>query len=421
MHSVFAGDQRPAMMERGQIRRPTTLIDPSSLQRPISQHMNSHDSSEFGLLRRGSRNSKPLLNFDNDTPGGPDLTAGSRMTAAKSVFGVDTLWEREVAKLKEIEALEKQEAEERRIREEAANAKKAQKKKKKKKSDKEEANTGFLAETDKKIQFLSPIAADSPILPDIPRMAARRRTDIPSPGDNSDGESSSSEVDMPVNPRDTAGAQAWISDDEEPANQRKTSVGLNRLEHDRAPQPTMQEQDSSDDDIPLSAAIERVARKLTMASNRSDDTEDEDKPLAALLNKSDAAAAPSLPNLSAFANEDQEDNEPLGIRASRFLPTAGDDDDRPLALHPQQQRRTQYQMLAQQQQAMYQAQLRNTMAFGAPPSMFGPAFSPFTPPLQPFMAPMMATPVSPPQQLEEVVKFGRVDRWRRDVAVEGEE
>ncbi|KAF8076369.1 hypothetical protein FPV67DRAFT_1664650 [Lyophyllum atratum] len=120
---TFTGDQRPSMMARGSNQRLSTFIDPAALQsRPTSQHMPSFGSqgSQQALGRRNSANIKPLLNFEED-----DKVA---------VFGVDTLWEKEMVKLKEIEAREKQEAEERKIREEAEEATKKKKTKRKGKS-----------------------------------------------------------------------------------------------------------------------------------------------------------------------------------------------------------------------------------------------------------------------------------------------
>ena len=107
------------MMHRAPMQRSSTLIDPESLkQRPISQHMDSFQSAPSNLQRR-----KTLINFDEEIPGAPrgqNLTvnhnANQNMSSSKSVFGVDTLWEREMTKLKEMEAREKAEAEEMRKR-----------------------------------------------------------------------------------------------------------------------------------------------------------------------------------------------------------------------------------------------------------------------------------------------------------------
>ena len=92
-----------------------------------------------------------------------------------------------------------------------------------------------------------------------------------------------------------------------------------------------------------------------------------------------------------------------------------DDDDRPLGMHPKAQRKTQFNMLAQQQFMQNQFQ----SPFGMAPAPFvGAPFTPFGPPAPP-MAPMMMMPPQPPALPQDAAKFGRVDRWRHDVAVEG--
>jgi len=84
----------------------------------------------------------------------------------------------------------------------------------------------------------------------------------------------------------------------------------------------------------------------------------------------------------------------------------------PLAYHPEQQRRSQYHMMAQaaqqqqQQQMMMQAHMHNSMFF-SPQPMMGSGF--FGPPM------VMQAPAAP---MHDEAKYGLVDRWRRDVAVE---
>ncbi|KAF7355282.1 hypothetical protein MSAN_01444500 [Mycena sanguinolenta] len=117
---VFTGDARPSMMARPQAQRRSTLIDPASLQdrpdsmgRPLTQHMDSFGSQP--ALGQNAGNG-PLLKFDDgDKMLRPGMT---RAPNSRSVFGVDTLWERELVKLKEIEAQEKVEEELQRAKEE---------------------------------------------------------------------------------------------------------------------------------------------------------------------------------------------------------------------------------------------------------------------------------------------------------------
>ncbi|TDL29385.1 hypothetical protein BD410DRAFT_779783 [Rickenella mellea] len=434
---VFTGDQRPSMMDR-RVTRSSTLIDPASLQpRPQSQHMDSFNSakSRQSLVRRGSRNSKPLLNFEDD-PGVGEL-GPSTSVRGKSVFGVDTLWEREMAKLKQIEAVEAVEAEERRKREEEEEARKAKKKKVKSKGKDIMAESITQQEPEREPRISSALP---PVLPDIPKTTVRKKKANPEP--ESDDESSSSEIAVHRTgaQRRDSGTQAWISDEEEGApagnTNRRQNVG-------RPPVPD----DGSDEDLPLSVTLAKVTRKLSAPSRRQeDDSDDEDLPLSTLLDKAkptlgspvgsklninfdNLSLGNSLGNLAA----DEDDDEPLGIRASRIFPPSKsgesvqyeDEDDRPLAMHPEQQRRSQYHsMMAaaqqqQQQQMMFQAQMQNSMAFGPPTSMMNPSFSPFGAMQSPMMPMMVPTPAfSLPAQDSQ--KYGRVDRWRRDVAVEGE-
>src|SRR5271155_5634182 len=100
------------MMARQQ--RASTLIDPASLQtRPMSKRLSSYGSSQ-ALGRQNSLSMKPLLNFeDEDSKARQPPPVAGRLPNPRTVFGVDTLWEREMAKLKEIEAQEAREKEER--------------------------------------------------------------------------------------------------------------------------------------------------------------------------------------------------------------------------------------------------------------------------------------------------------------------
>jgi len=193
----------------------------------------------------------------------------------------------------------------------------------------------------------------------------------------------------------------------------------------------------------LVATIGRAAQRAKQGHLTADDS-DEDKPLSIMLDKTKSlfldknGEGPSFggslvadfdATLGQRGGDDEEDDdEPLGVRASRMIPSAHEDDDRPLAFHPEQVRRTQYMgMMAaqqQQQQAMMMqaqaAQMHQSMMFGAPSMMssnfFGPPMAPMGPPM------MMGPPViagSPPP-LHDHAKYGMVDKWRQDVAVEGQ-
>lgn len=445
------------MMQRAAVQRSSTFIDPESLkQRPTTQHMDSHQSAPSNLQRR-----KTLINLDEDeipgAPRGQSLALNNNISAAKSVFGVDTLWEREMAKLKDIEAREKIEAEERRKREEMEDQTKGKKKKRKGKGkDKGKEVDKFLAggkeETRTSPGETNPAASNSPpVLPAIQKASTRRLP--PPPMGDDDDEESESDSDASVRAPKAEVTDGWVDSDEEREKQQQSGpirtvgsgprypkgpprLGLPHVAHDN---------DSDEEDVPLVATIPKAAERLTRLQMGQDDDSDEEKPLVALLEKTKlkvpsvgGSFGGSLLSVSSprAANDDDEDedDQPLGLRASKFIGSASqlgqgsrpdeDEDDKPLALHPDQMRRTQYMMAAQQQQQQQQfmmqaqaAQMRaQSMMYGVP-SMMGSGF--FGPPMAP---PMIVPPVMPgtPPPVHDAVKYGRVDRWRQEVAVEGQ-
>ncbi|EIM85637.1 uncharacterized protein STEHIDRAFT_132161 [Stereum hirsutum FP-91666 SS1] len=492
---VFTGDDRPSMMARQQTRsstaiRSSTFIDPESLNRRASQLPPGAAGARPPLGRRASTGAKPLLDFGDVAPAnGPGLQhQRPAMTGTKSVFGVDTLWEREMAKLREIEAQEAAEEEARRAAElvEAARQEKKKGKGKKKKKDKgreEETvqpqdNTLLPEAPALSTEDIPRASVEPPVLPAIPRNITRG----PPPPRNEfdeDSESASDESEAPGVRLVQGGAggdggdpdwHAGSSDDEKKPKQvgpvRTTGVGPRYPNRARGrPGAAGDGDDSSDSDVPLSATVDRVLHRSTTKNSNlrpAADESDEEKPLSVFLDKAklnipsidfDNIAQPSTSRdkgkqVARNGDDEDEDNEPLGIRASRMLPGSigspvsgaggGDDeDDKPLGLHPEQQRRTQYQQLmyyqqqqqvAQQQQiaqqqmmqAQMQAQMHQSMIFGNP-SMMGSGF--FGPPVaapmgapMPMMNPMgpMPVPVSPPP-MQDNQKYGRVDKWRHEV------
>ncbi|TBU49371.1 hypothetical protein BD309DRAFT_74135 [Dichomitus squalens] len=461
---VFRGDDRPSMMARTQTQRSSTLIAPDELKRPASQHLNSFNSAPGALSRRNSANVKTLLAFEDEIPGAPRQSlhpGGGVISSTRSVFGVDTLWERELAKLKAIEEQERKEAEERARREaeeEARNPKKGKKKKGKGKEKDEAPVTpqSGLSPSPSSAQVASPapggvsVPDAPPVLPDIPRAIVRRAP--PPPGDDSDDSDDDSDAsDAPAPPR-AQQASGWHSDEDEgprrtagtgPRYPISSSGGPPRL-----PQIARPGDDSSEEDVPLVATIGRAAQRLQARSTAGgDDSSDEEQPLSVLLDKtkqklpsmsvSGGSLSPRSPALRAGADDDgdDEDDKPLGLRVSRAFgtslnPSSGrgdddDDDDKPLALHPDQVRKSQFYMAQAQQQMLAQAQMaqmaaaaQQSMIFGAP-SMMGSGF--FGPPMA-AAAPIMAYPQLPPTPppMQDAVKLGRVDKWRHDVAVEGQ-
>uniref|UniRef100_A0A0W0FJW2 Uncharacterized protein n=1 Tax=Moniliophthora roreri TaxID=221103 RepID=A0A0W0FJW2_MONRR len=403
---VFTGDDRPSMMKRG------TLIDPDSLRRPASQHMDSYDST--GLSRGSLANLKPLLNFDEGDNSQPSTS--NQKLAPRSVFGVDTLWEREMAKLKEIEAQEALERE-RREREEATNPKKKKKKKGKKgkqtlEVDSPSQSQPVSSRSETPVHSDMPDAAETgvPVLPAVassagppvlPAIAPVNRG--PPPVIVDDG-SDSEESDRDISRRSSKVDEGWnssSSEDEEEGPKRTTGV---------APQ-LPAAYDSEDEDVPLSMA-KRSTQGLTLKPLRDDDS-DEEKPLSTLLDH----ARLKLPevNFDRSQKADDDDDAPLGLRASRVIPPGQEDDDVPLAFHPQQQMRTQQQMVQQQQQMMM---MQNSMAMNS--MFFNPSMSGFFPPAPMMIQPVVQVPIpmpSPPP-VQDTAKLNRVDRWRHDVAIE---
>ncbi|KAI0677115.1 hypothetical protein C8Q78DRAFT_960189 [Trametes maxima] len=454
---VFRGDERPSMMARS-----STFINPDELKRPASQHLASFNSQP-NLARRNSANAKPLLDFEEGIPGAPRQSlhpgggglSASASAATRSVFGVDTIWERELAKLRIIEDQERQAEEERKKREameEAKGSKKKGKKKKGKGKDVDETpaatlDAGAVSSAPEASPAISDERAPTPphVLPEIPKTVRKRAPPPPVDGDEeSDEDSDSSDAPAPVQRQQTAG---WHSDEEEERGPRRTTGTGPRYPQQggppRLPQVVRQDDESSEEDVPLVATIGRAAQRQTRRQTGGDESSDEEQPLSVLLDKT-KQKLPSLggsvtsplsrrPSAAAGGDDDDEDEVPLGLRVSRVPPGFGapaneDDDDKPLGLHPEQLRKSQFFMAAQQQQQqqmlaqaqmaqMQQMQMQQSMMYAAAPSLMGSGFfgAPVPPPM---MMPPQLPPTPPP--MPDASKFGLVDKWRHDVAVEGE-
>lgn len=420
---VFRGDDRPSMMIRGQMRRSSTLIDPATLGRPPSQNL---DAVTRSLNRRDSNG--PLVNLNGEKL--PALGASAPEgypPNTRSVFGVDTIWDREMAKLKEIEAQEQAEAEERRVLEQARHKKKSGKSKTMDSSASGSVpSPGFPEST---------ISTLPPSLPLIQNSASSR------PPILHEGESDAeSNGDVPLGRvlgQTEKAADQWVaesSDEEDDGPRRRTGVGPRYPAKTKLIRHVPAGSEDSEEDLPLVAMAARAARRTTQLPPPKlldDEDEDEDKPLSSVLSEGKLRLQSySLDDLAVGGKQDDDDDQPLGLRASRvpiaplIPPTStgdNEDDDKPLAFHPEQQRRTQYQMLAQmqqQQQMAMQARMANSIYHGAP-TMMGSGF--FGPPMAPMMMGTMPIPPPSPPPLHDPAKFGRVDRWRHDVAVEGSE
>ena len=409
----------------------STLIDPSSLNRPVSQRMDTSNSGQ-ALARR-----KTLLNLDDKlSPPEPmrkSAAFGPRASNVKSVFGKDHIWEREMAKLQEMEAREMESS--------GLTAEPG-------------VTTGANSDIDPSEPSPRP-RSEAPInlLPEIAKVSAKKG---PPPPRNDDDEDESDSDNSEVPRRDRSQPEAdgdWFSDEEKPTRPVRTVGSGPRYPQGRMDSPAKKKSkytpalplDDSDEDVPLAATVEKAVQRAAEAA--AEEESDEDKPLNILIDKTKSKLFLGVPE-SEQPNKggDDEDDQPLGLRASQFNPGASqnwlgrsgddDEDDIPLGLHPEHQRRTQYQMLTQQQQfaqqqMLVQAQLQNSMMFSQP-SFMGPGF--FGPPMgvgvgmgmgmgpvmgdMSMMMPPMTAGTPPPAQ--DSAKFGRVDAWRRDVAIEGE-
>ncbi|KAF9568915.1 hypothetical protein CPC08DRAFT_702032 [Agrocybe pediades] len=435
---VFTGDQRPSMMAREQSRS-STLIDPAGLQRPVAQRNSSYGSLGKDQARLSVNPLKPLLNFEEDNQGPLQPPPNNRLPSTRSVFGVDTLWQREMAKLKEIQAAEEAEKEAQRRREEEEGAAKKKKKKNKKKGkDAEAVPEAATGEVDP-VPTVRVSTELPPVLPVIQR-ATRRAPPKPSESDES---SSESDEDIPV--RVVEKEPSWhvdSSDEENTGPRRTTGVGPRYPTQRKTSKPSIPPprlDSDSEEDLPLAATIHKAEARA--AFKGMEDSDEEDKPLSQVIRGKSQSSGGFLDvqstfkglSLNAHNPSDEDDDQPLGLRASRMIPNptgnAEDEDDRPLAFHPEHQRRTQYQMLAQvqqqqQQQMLLQAQMQSNMMMNASmmtPGMMSPGY--FPPPIMNPVAMMQMQapiPIPSPPPVHDEAKFGLVDRWRRDVVIEGE-
>jgi hypothetical protein len=439
---VFYGDERPSMMARGSAPRSSTLIDPRSLQpRPTSQHTNSFNSQD-SMTRRNSTGIKPLLSFHDEQVSSGLQPPESRMPKSRSVFGVDTLWEREMTKLHEIEAQERLQDEERKRREaeeeEREIKKKARRKGKGKAKDTVQTPVDIADDQVKAGDALAVeeprISAEPPTLPAIPKASARRP---PSPinDDDTDTESQDSLGEGNAHgglPSAESMAHQWASDDDESIPLRVTGSGP-RFPVSKSTRQRRKAEDDSDEDLPLAATLDRVVQRAAQQRLVPGDSDDEEQPLSVLLSKTKlnatSANQPPSPHPRNSGDDYDDDDQPLALRMSTapsqslgLFRGAADEDDVPLALHPERQRQTQYNLMTQQQQQMMiQAHFHNSMLFGPSPHMLGPGL--FGPAMG---APMMMVPTAPmpvpsPPPLHDAVKYVRVDAWRHKVAVEGQE
>lgn len=349
-------------MARQQSDRQSTLVDPAELNVPPTE-----------------ATSPPRR------PGGRQ-----RLPHSKSVFGVDEVWEKEVAKLKIIEEREKAALEEEEAKERAKEAKRAKKGKKSRKGKEravEPENYDFEPQQElDQAPDISPVKRMPELPPTLqysPEKATIPIDDRQDDDDQRDRARSSSKL----------GVGNWsASSDEE-------SDGGRRARR-RAPKSVAaaQSESSSEDEVPLSKQFNLVSRP---AAAESDESSDEDVPLSKLVPN---ARVPPRADLA-----ESDDDAPLGLRHSA---PPRDEDDLPLGMQHQNAAQLRYmqqmqmQMAMQQQQQMAMQQQQQEMFMRQ--SMFMPSAGIPFPSFDPYA---MLAP-SQPQ-----VQAAGIDRWRREVPV----
>jgi hypothetical protein len=353
---------------------------------------------------------KPLLDFNPNEQKLPRnlRPETTQIKETRSVFGIDTLWEREMEKLKDIQLREAREDEDNRKAEVESERKKHEKKKHK--------NRGNDPISLANNELQERIDASPPTLPNIQRASTKRLPPKPSDFEEQSDSDDEQHALRPV--EETESWHVGSSDEEGHEPRRTTGVGLRYPK--RAPRiHRLAVDDDSEEDLPLVATMHKAKARATLSSRMQAISDDEDKPLAQVVR----LAKSSMPPAHLASGSNLEDEQPLALRASRLPRNRPgiEDDDMPLALQSQQHH-NHYQMLAQQQQQqqlLMQAQMQNNMFMNAHASMMGGFYGAM--PLMNAVVPMPApVPVPSPPPVLNDANFGRVDRWRRDIIVDGD-
>ncbi|KEP55363.1 hypothetical protein V565_005930 [Rhizoctonia solani 123E] len=420
---VFRGDNRPAMMARGQIRTQSTLIDAATLQpRPVTVFPHGPITATTEQRPNVNRAStiQPLLNFGSEEAG--------RVVDSKSVFGVDTLWEKEMAKLREMQEQQKLDEETQRAQADEKQKRKLKKGKKGKGKNEVPASPSAPANATESLNVpeLNRLSSAPPTLPNITPL--KEQAPPASPGESESSLPPVHHRRRSVATLDAGGWFAGSSDGEEES-------GVKRDSGPRAVPVSGGRDEDSDDDVPLT--------NIKVRAPESDDDEDAPlsnikprhsvllpdlKPASTLDFAASLGLAPEPAQTKAAKGDDSDDEVPLAIRRQTIMlpqssdnkPAAenddSDDDEKPLGLRlsqapsvAQQQRQAEYQqmMLMQQQQQQLMMQQQAMRA-----SMFNPSMLSFQPhmggpgSIHSFGAPV---PIKDP-------KLTRVDRWRHDVS-----
>ena len=363
------------MMERQAVPK-STLIDPDSLNmpqiavvdgegRPIKQ--DGGDGTTRRPTLKGRRVSNgPLLDFGGANGDSAGLSTAATRSAAKarsSVFGVDTLWEREVSKLEKLKQAEAEaEAEEEGRRDDEARKSRTKYKKGKDKR-KSQFSPGRTAD-ENQAPTTSTRDNQAPTLPDISRVSTSGR---PRPKPVRDDFSDDDMVEFGAAGNNAAherrrestatlGVKGWFaggSDDEDDASRRSPdsraltpnpavppgvrgsisprAAGAPRLA------PVADGDEDEDEDEPLVNKMNQIRGSVFAPPAPPEDDSDEDAPLVNLKGKARSSAGvahktppqdlspkPSLSPANAQNNDDadeDEDNVPLGLRASTLFPS----------------------------------------------------------------------------------------------------
>lgn len=335
---VFYGDNRPNMMARQ-----SALIDPGELSQPTLEPGGGMSPPKATVSARPLTMAPgaPLPELNLPGGGGP---RNSRMVKSKSVFGVDTIWEAEMAKLKDMQAAEEERKYTEAARERNKEAEKALKSARRlsrwnrPKTQVFTAETQEFGEPDREGNVPRPISWHPNMLN---QAAASEHSERASEGVERDGPPT---VDLDLDDvaaRDQRssglGVNDWFSsDDEDRSYPKKTITAARTSAAPQLPQlPSIRRMPSgstdtdtdsdSEEDVPLS--------KLRVVDS------DEEVPLSH-IRKGKAPGLPALPLPSLSLNDevvpekddDGSDDEPLFHRRSMLRPAEEEDveDDLPL-------------------------------------------------------------------------------------------
>ncbi|WWC69099.1 uncharacterized protein I206_103035 [Kwoniella pini CBS 10737] len=383
---VFTGDSRPAMMARSSMFEPPTIsLSPTSPPLPGSANSNRPQS----MHPIGNR--APLLSFDSkgdihptspDNLGIPDQ--GGRISKSKSVFGVDQIWEKELAKLKLIQEEDRRIAEFQKMEEEEKELKKMKRKSKKGKGKEILPDLKIPKESVEEPSDISPIARAADLPPALqysPEKAPSRRL--------------SQEEGEDVEESRQGGVGSYDDGNGEEVNAPHDFVGtLNRSIRDENT-----DEDDSEEDIPLSK-LALVKSRLSASTRNSililkepesEDDSDEDIPLSRLpiapkspsiitrtrkplksleLNLPSSSSSSNLsksisgksPMSAEVDDENAEDDLPLAVRQAKtkglkpITKAEIIEDDLPLGYKHSEKAQAQMQMQIQMQMQMQMVQ-----------------------------------------------------------------